>query len=76
MLMGDIVQSRTHLDEAIALYDPAADRPLAARFGNDPGITSLGLEQGVCGSSAILRPPSQMQTTRSGMPAKSVMLRL
>ena len=35
MLMGDIVQSRTHLDEAIALYDPAEDRPLAARFGNE-----------------------------------------
>ena len=42
MVTGDIVQSRTHLDEAIALYDPAADRPLAARFGHDPGTTSLG----------------------------------
>ena len=41
MLTGDIVQSRAHLDQAIALYDPAAHRPLAARFGNDPGITSL-----------------------------------
>jgi predicted ATPase len=42
MLLGDIAQSRTHLDEAIALFNPATDRPLAARFGNDPGITSLG----------------------------------
>ena len=43
MLLGDIAQSRTHLDEAIALYNPATDRPLAARFGQDPGITSLRL---------------------------------
>jgi predicted ATPase len=41
MTAGDIVQGRQHLDEAIAHYDPAAHRPLAMSFGNEPGVTSL-----------------------------------
>jgi predicted ATPase len=41
MLTGNIAQSRRHLDEAIALYDPAAHRPLATRFGAEPGVASL-----------------------------------
>ena len=32
---GDIAEGRAHLDQAIALYDPVTDRPLAARFGQD-----------------------------------------
>ena len=32
LLTGDIAQGRTHLDQALALYDPAEHRPLATRF--------------------------------------------
>jgi class 3 adenylate cyclase/predicted ATPase len=38
---GDIAGGRAHLDRAITLYDPAEHRPLAARFGQDVGATSL-----------------------------------
>jgi tetratricopeptide (TPR) repeat protein len=38
---GDIAEGRAHLDRAIALYDPAAHRSLATRFGQDMGVTIL-----------------------------------
>jgi predicted ATPase len=38
---GDFVESRAHLDRAVALYDPAEHRPLATRFGT-PGATGTG----------------------------------
>jgi predicted ATPase len=38
---GDIREARAHLDQAIALYDPAKHRPLAARFGEDQRMASL-----------------------------------
>jgi predicted ATPase len=38
---GDIAASRGHLDQAIALYDPALHRPLATRFGQDVGVAAL-----------------------------------
>src|SRR5262249_59673700 len=38
---GFIVQGRTHLDRAIALYDPAEHRPLATRFGQDVRVAQL-----------------------------------
>ena len=38
---GDIAESRGHLDQAIALYDPAEHRPLATRFGQDVGVAIL-----------------------------------
>ena len=41
MYMGDIVESRPHFDRAIALYDAAQHRPLAARFGADVAVTVL-----------------------------------
>jgi class 3 adenylate cyclase/predicted ATPase len=41
MYAGDIVESRPHYDRAIALYDPAQHRPLAARFGADVAVTVL-----------------------------------
>ena len=31
----------SHLDRAWALYDPAAHRPLATRFGHDVGVATL-----------------------------------
>jgi predicted ATPase len=38
---GDLAESRAHYDQAIALYDPAAHRPLAARFGVDSRVAIL-----------------------------------
>jgi len=39
---GDIAAGRAHFDQAIALYDPAAHRPLATRFGQDVRVGILG----------------------------------
>jgi predicted ATPase len=41
LLKGDIAEGRAHLDQAIALYDPAEHRPLAMRFGQDVGVVAL-----------------------------------
>ena len=41
LYIGEIAEGRTHLDQGIALYDPAEHRPLATRFGEDHGIVSL-----------------------------------
>jgi predicted ATPase len=38
---GDIAEGRAHYDQAIALYDPAAHRPLATRFGQDIRVVIL-----------------------------------
>ena len=38
---GDVAKGRDHLDQAIALYDPAKHVSLATRFGQDVGATSL-----------------------------------
>jgi hypothetical protein len=38
---GDILKGRTHLDRAIALYDPAEHRALATRFATNPGVHAL-----------------------------------
>ena len=41
LLAGDIAEGRGHLDQAIALYDPAEHRPLATRFGQDARVPIL-----------------------------------
>jgi predicted ATPase len=41
MLAGNIAEARSHLDQGIALYDPAVHRPLVTRFGEDPRVASL-----------------------------------
>jgi hypothetical protein len=41
ILTGDMTEGRTHLDQAIALYDPSAHRRLATRFGEDQRVPSL-----------------------------------
>jgi class 3 adenylate cyclase/predicted ATPase len=41
METGDVAQSRTHYNQAIALYDPAEHRPLATRFGQDLRVAPL-----------------------------------
>ena len=38
---GDMAEGRAHYDQAIALYDPVAHRPLAARFVADIGVAIL-----------------------------------
>jgi tetratricopeptide (TPR) repeat protein len=38
---GAFAEGRAHLDRAIALYDPAEHRPLAARFGQDIRVAAL-----------------------------------
>jgi predicted ATPase len=39
LLTGDIARGRAHYDQALALYDPAAHRPLATRFGQDARVS-------------------------------------
>jgi predicted ATPase len=38
---GNIAEGRAHLDRAIAIYNPAAHRPLALRFGQDVRVAIL-----------------------------------
>jgi predicted ATPase len=41
VLTGDIAEAKAHLNQSIALYDPAKHRPLATRFGEDQGMVAL-----------------------------------
>ncbi len=41
LCVGDFAEGLVHLDRALALYDPAAHRPLATRFGQDIGVAIL-----------------------------------
>jgi hypothetical protein len=41
LCVGDFAEGLAHLDRALALYDPAAHRPLATRFGQDIGVAIL-----------------------------------
>ena len=41
VIAGDITEGRAHLDQGIALLDPAEGRPLAMRFGEDPRVANL-----------------------------------
>ena len=41
LCMGDAAGGLSHLDRALALYDPAVHRPLATRFGHDVGAATL-----------------------------------
>src|SRR5271166_6349752 len=42
LFTGDIAEGRGHLDQALALYDPAEHRPLATRFNTDTAVLVLG----------------------------------
>jgi hypothetical protein len=53
---GDIAEGRAHYDQAIALYDPAEHRPLAARFGLD--AQSSVLSQRSIALWLLGRPPA------------------
>jgi hypothetical protein len=77
METGDVAQSRTHYNQAIALYDPAAHGPLATRFGQDAGVAALfHIGRGPCGCLVIPTPRSQARTKRSVMRGKSARLLL
>jgi tetratricopeptide (TPR) repeat protein len=39
---GDFARALAHYDQSLALYDPVAHRPWAARFGHDTRVTVLG----------------------------------
>jgi class 3 adenylate cyclase/energy-coupling factor transporter ATP-binding protein EcfA2 len=41
LCMGDAAEGLSHLDRALALYNPAVHRPLATRFGHDVGVATL-----------------------------------
>ena len=41
VIAGDITEGRAHLDQGIALLDPAEGRPLAMRFGEYPRVANL-----------------------------------
>jgi predicted ATPase len=41
LINGDVAEGRAHFDQAIALYDPVAHRPLATRFGQDVRVAIL-----------------------------------
>ena len=41
LCMGDAAEGLSHLDQALALYDPTVHRPLATRFGHDVGAATL-----------------------------------
>jgi hypothetical protein len=41
LLAGDVAASRAHLDQALALYNPAEHRPLAMRFAQDSRVLIL-----------------------------------
>jgi class 3 adenylate cyclase/predicted ATPase len=40
-LTGDLVGGKEHYDRALAIYDPAAHRPLTTRSGRDVGVTLM-----------------------------------
>jgi predicted ATPase len=41
LLTGGVSAGRAHLDQVLALYDPAVHRPLATRFGQDVRMSAL-----------------------------------
>src|SRR5262249_18276669 len=41
VLTGDFAGGRAHYEQALALYDPAEHRPLAARWGHDVRVAIL-----------------------------------
>src|SRR5512135_943140 len=44
---GDMVAGRVHFDQALAFYNPVEHRSLAARFGQDHGVTTLAFRSRV-----------------------------
>ena len=38
---GDFIEARSHLEQAVAIFDPERDRDLAFRFGQDVGVSAM-----------------------------------
>ena len=57
VLAGRAAAARTHLTQALALYDPQAHRALAVRYGQDLGVGSRGVWPGRSGCWAIRSRP-------------------
>ena len=38
---GDFIEARSHLEQALAIFDPERDRDLAFRFGQDVGVSAM-----------------------------------
>ena len=38
---GDFIGARSHLEQALAIFDPERDRDLAFRFGQDVGVSAM-----------------------------------
>ena len=38
---GNFVEARSHLEQALAIFDPERDRDLAFRFGQDVGVSAM-----------------------------------
>ena len=73
LVVGDFAEGLVHLDRALALYDPAAHRPLATRFGQDIGAAILSCSRhSLCGCSVIPRPPWRKLNVRSTLRARWV----
>jgi predicted ATPase len=43
MMRGEIAEARTHLDQAVAIFDRGEQRSLATRFGEDQGVATLSM---------------------------------
>jgi predicted ATPase len=56
---GDIVEGRKHYDRAMALYDPAENRSLASRFGQDLRVAILSFRSYALWTLGYPRPRSQ-----------------
>src|SRR5262245_7480463 len=70
LLAGDIAEGRAHYDQAIRLYDPAAHRPLATRFGTDLGVAILSYRSMALWLLGYPEARSQTQARRSRMRAR------
>lgn len=43
LVVGELAEARTHLEEAVARYDRQRHHPLVVRFGLEPGVMSLAV---------------------------------
>jgi class 3 adenylate cyclase/predicted ATPase len=81
LCVGDIAEGLAHLDSALALYDPAAHRPLAIRFGQDVRVATLSfrpLARWVLGypGTALAEPARAINDARETGHAPTVMFAL
>ena len=73
VLTGEIIEGRTHLDQSVALYDPA-ENPLVATYLGAHQTAGLSARSLTLWLLAIPRPRLQMQIKRSVIRARSTEL--